>query len=59
MFLEAAMGASQRFGGLATIVTNDRDLLTLKRALQLTDLPIRVVKPLEQSYKLGLLATAP
>jgi predicted nucleic acid-binding protein len=59
MFLEAAMGASQRFGGLATIVTNDRDLLTLKRALQLTGLPIRVATPLEQSHKLGLLATTP
>lgn len=59
MFLEAAMGASQRFGKLATIVTNDRDLLTLERALQLTGLPIRVDTPLEQSCKLKLLATTP
>lgn len=59
MFLEAALGASKRFYGLATIITNDRDLLTLKRALELAELPISVVKPLEQSRKLGLLATTP
>lgn len=56
MFLEAALGASQRFGKLATIITNDRDLLTLKRALQLTNVPVTVTNPAEQSRKLGLLA---
>lgn len=59
MFLEAALGASKRFYGIATIITNDRDLLTLKDALELAELPISVVKPLEQSRKLGLLAATP